>query len=385
MVNSMKVLILLTDTGGGHHRASLALKKTIEQDEGNSVMIEDALMYSSKFLHWTVTKLYMLFATKTPKFYGKVYNSADKLSFLDKAVHGIASFYSRKLAKLLDDFQPDCVICCHAFCSEMVSALKKKGKTSALMFNIITDYAPHAAYINKYVDAYIVSSDDMVYELRDKYKVDGSIIHPLGIPIYDTFYEKEDRIAVRESLGLNPYKKTVLMMAGSFGVTNILDIYTNLNKYPRDYQLIVVTGRNEKLFNEFKTIVKNGCTRDKKGNNIRIKIPTKLCYFVDDIQHYMSAADIIVTKPGGLTISESMAKELPMAIFRSYDGQEKDNALFLKKHNLAIILKDGREGAIRLNELIENDSALETMRNNIRTFKKSDSSKNIYRLIKEKL
>ena len=381
----MRVLILLTDTGGGHHRASLALKETIEKDSNNEVMIEDALMYSSKFLHFVVTKLYMFFATKTPKLYGKLYNSADKVSIIDKAIHGIASFYSRKLCKLIAEFKPDCIICCHAFCSEMVSNLKKKGKINTLVFNIITDYAAHAAYINDNVDAYIVANDDMVHQLREQYNVDGTIIHPLGIPIYETFYRKEDPVVMREKLGLNPYKKTVLMMAGSFGVANIFEIYKNLNKNPGDYQLVVVTGKNEKLFTDFQTIVKNGYIPTKKGNNIKVKIPTKLCYFVDNIEDYMSAGDIIVTKPGGLTVSESMAKEIPMAIFRSYDGQEKDNAEYLKRHNLAVILKDGKDGAKQINALICDDNALETMRNNIRIFKKNNSSQNIYRLIHEKL
>ena len=381
----MKVLILLTDTGGGHHRASLALKDTIEKDPNNEVMIEDALMYSSKFIHFVVTRLYMFFATKTPKLYGKIYNSADKVSIIDKAVHGIASFYSRKLSQLITQFKPDCIISCHAFCSEMVSNIKKKGKSDALLFNIITDYAAHAAYINDNVDAYIVANDDMVQQLREQYGVDGTIIYPLGIPIYETFYRKEDPTVMREKLGLNPYKKTVLMMAGSFGVANILDIYKNLNKNPGDYQLVVVTGKNENLFSEFQTIVKNGFIPSKKGNNIKVKIPTKLCYFVDNIEDYMSAGDVIVTKPGGLTVSESMAKEIPMAIFRSYDGQEKDNAEYLQRHNLAIILKEGKEGAKQLNALISDDNALETMRNNIKTFRKNNSSQNIYRLINEKL
>ena len=381
----MKVLILLTDTGGGHHRASLALKDTIEKDPNNEVMIEDALMYSSKFIHFVVTRLYMIFATKTPKLYGKIYNSADKVSIIDKAVHGIASFYSRKLSRLITQFKPDCIISCHAFCSEMVSNIKKKGKSDALLFNIITDYAAHAAYINDNVDAYIVANDDMVQQLREQYGVDGTIIYPLGIPIYETFYRKEDPTVMREKLGLNPYKKTVLMMAGSFGVANILDIYKNLNKNPGGYQLVVVTGKNENLFSEFQTIVKNGFIPSKKGNNIKVKIPTKLCYFVDNIEDYMSAGDVIVTKPGGLTVSESMAKEIPMAIFRSYDGQEKDNAEYLQRHNLAIILKDGKEGAKQLNARISDDNALETMRNNIKTFRKNNSSQNIYRLINEKL
>ena len=190
---------------------------------------------------------------------------------------------------------------------------------------------------------------------------------------------------MREKLGLNPYKKTVLMMAGSFGVTNILDIYKNLNRNPGDYQLVVVTGKNEKLFSAFRTMVKNGVIPSKKGNHIKVKIPTKLCYFVDNIEDYMSAGDVIITKPGGLTVSEAMAKEIPMAIFRSYDGQEKDNAEYLLRHNLAITLKDGKECAKQLNALINDDEALDTMKNNIRTFKKNNSSKNIYRLIKEKL
>lgn len=381
----MKVLILLTATGGGHHMASLALKETIEKDKGNEVMIEDALMYSSKLLHTVVTKLYMFFATKTPKLYGKIYNSADKVSILDKAVHGIASFYSRKLNKLLEDFNPDCVVSCHAFCSEMVSALKKKGKTDVLLFNIITDFAAHAAYINDYVDAYIVASDDIVLQLQKQYGVDGSSIYPLGIPINEKFYQPSHPIITRERLGLNPYKKTLLLMAGSFGVRNIIDIYISLNKYPSDYQMIVITGKNENLFSTFQDIVKKGYTKDKYSNSIKIQIPTKLCYFVEDIENYMSCADLIVTKPGGLTVSESIAKELPMAIFRSYDGQEKDNANYLESHNLALILEEGKEGSNQINRLIHDDMALQTMRNNIKTFKKENSSQNIYRLIKEKL
>ncbi len=381
----MKVLILLTDTGGGHHRASLALKETIEKDKGNEVRIEDALMYSSKFLHNVVTWLYLFFATKTPRFYGKLYNSADKVSFLDKGIHIIANFYSRKLKQLLDEFQPDCIVSCHAFCSDMVTSLKRKGKTQALTINIITDFAAHSAYIRDNVDAYVVANDDMVQQLREQYNVDASIIYPLGIPIYDKFYKRLDPIPIRESLGLSPYKKTILMMAGSFGVTNILDIYANMNKYPGDYQLIVVTGKNEKLFQKFQTSVRNGYIKDKHGNNIKITIPTKLCFFVDDIENYMSASDIIVTKPGGLTISESLAKEIPMAIFRSYDGQEKDNCDYLERHSLAVILKEGGEGAAQINDLISNSTALTSMKNNIHTFKKEHSSQNIYRLIQEKL
>ena len=99
----------------------------------------------------------------------------------------------------------------------------------------------------------------------------------------------------------------------------------------------------------------------------------------------MSASDLIITKPGGLTVSEAMAKELPMAIFRSYDGQEKDNAEFLKRHNLSFTLRKGREGIHHLNDFIANDQELEMMRNNIHIFKKENSSQNIYRLLEEKL
>lgn len=175
------------------------------------------------------------------------------------------------------------------------------------------------------------------------------------------------------------------MMAGSFGVTNILEIYKNLNKYPSDYQLIVITGKNEKLFRTFRHIVRSGVIKNKKEPTVKITIPTKLCYFVDNIEDYMSASDLIITKPGGLTVSEAMAKELPMAIFRSYDGQEKDNAEFLKRHNLAFTLRKGREGIHQLNDFIANDQELEMMRNNIHIFKKENSSQNIYRLLEEKL
>ena len=381
----MRVLILLTDTGGGHHRASLALKEVIEQDNGNEVKIVEALSYCSNFLHFCVSKGYLLMVRRMPDFYGKFYTSADKVSAFDKLVHSISAFYAKRLIKLLDEFQPDCIISCHAFCNEMISSLKAKGKTDIPLFSVITDYSAHAAYINENVDAYIVGTNDLVTQLSDKYGVDGSIIYPLGIPVFSSFDKHIDKREARKLLKLNPNKKTVLMMAGSFGVENILEIYTNLNKYPSNYQLVIVTGKNDKLYKKFKQGLNGGYVVDTHGRKIKIRIPTKLCFFVDNIDEYMSAADVILTKPGGLTISEAMAKELPMAVFYSYSGQESENADYLERHRLGIKLKTDKTLARQLNDMLHNDELLETMHKNIKTFKKQDSSKNLYRLLREKV
>ena len=159
------------------------------------------------------------------------------------------------------------------------------------------------------------------------------------------------------------------MMAGSFGVANVFDIYANIIDINLDFQIILVTGKNKKLYNQFEEVV---------GNSPK---NTKLIYFTNEINKFMQASDIIITKPGGLTVTEALACNIPMAIFDAIPGQEEENAEFLIKHNMAVRISDGNSCREAIVRLLEDNGKLENMKEACKSFDKNDSSKNIFLLL----
>lgn len=367
----MNILILSASTGGGHMRASRAIENYMsEYDKRANVKIVDSLLYINPILNKTVTSGYVYLATKTPKIYGKLYELTNKEDRWISFVSRLNYLFANKLLPLIDEFKPDIIITTHPFPTEMVSILKSKELINIPLLCIMTDYAPHKTWVNQKVDAYIVSNDDMVKEMRD-IGVREEIIYPYGIPIEQVFFEKKDKDLVLNELELNPNLHTILMMAGSFGVTNVFKIYEDIINIDRDFQIIVITGKNQKLYENFDKVI----NKSKKQ--------TKLIYFTDQVNKFMQAADIIITKPGGLTITEALASNIPMAIFDAIPGQEEENADFLINNNMAVKLEKGQNCDKLIEELLINKKKLNNMKEACKSFDKNDSSKNICALINE--
>ncbi|WP_297712787.1 glycosyltransferase [Clostridium sp.] len=367
----MNILILSASTGGGHMRASKAIEGYMTQKNKDiNVKIVDSLLYISPILNKTVTGGYVYLATKTPKLYGKLYDLTNKEHKLANFVTRLNNIFANKLLPLIDEFKPDIIITTHPFPTEMVSRLKSKKEINIPLICIMTDYAPHKAWINDKVDAYIVANDDMVAKMISE-GVDSRCIYPYGIPVDEVFFEEKEKQLVIEELGLDKNLPTVLMMAGSFGVSNVFDVYENIIDIDLNFQIILVTGRNQKLYNQFEEVI--GSSPKK----------TKLIYFTDEINNFMQASDIIITKPGGLTVTEALACNIPMAVFDAIPGQEEENAEFLLKHNMAVRISDGNSCRAAIVELLKDSEKLEGMKKACKSFDKNDSTKNIFLLINE--
>lgn len=367
----MNILILSASTGGGHMRASKAIESyMIKQDKDINVKIVDSLLYISPILNKTITSGYVYLATKTPKLYGKLYDLSNKDRKFSNFVTRINNIFANKLLPLIDDFKPDVIITTHPFPTEMVSRLKLKNEINIPLICIMTDYAPHKAWLSEKVDAYIVANDDMVAKMVAQ-GVSEEHIYPYGIPVDEVFFEEEEKQLVLEELNLDKNLPTILMMAGSFGVANVFDIYANIIDIDLDFQIILVTGKNKKLYNQFEEVV---------GNSPK---NTKLIYFTNEINKFMQASDIIITKPGGLTVTEALACNIPMAIFDAIPGQEEENAEFLIKHNMAVRISDGNSCREAIVRLLEDNGKLENMKEACKSFDKNDSSKNIFLLLNE--
>jgi len=374
----VKILILSAATGGGHLRASHAIESyLLENATDVEVKVVDALKTIHPILDKTICDGYHFLATKTPKMFGLLYQKSNEENPLAQMVPKFNSLFGIRLIPLLEEYQPDVIIATHPFVTEMVSHLKEKGHVKVPLICVMTDYGPHKAWISDKVDAYIVSNEDMVPDM-EAMGVRREIVYPFGIPVYDVFFDKADKAALLEELGMQRDELTILIMAGSFGVSNILQIYEDIVCLDFPFQIIVITGRNEKLFQAFEDKIDECRLSPQMGCK-----HTRLVFFTNEVEKYMHASDLIITKPGGLTVSEALACNVPLAVFDAIPGQEEDNANFLMSHDMAVRIRKGDDCAGTISELLQNREKLEKMRQSCQSFDKSQSSKNILSLIYE--
>lgn len=414
--DTMNILILSASTGGGHNRAANALKAYVEENQpATNVAIIDALEECSPVLNFTVVNGYKALVTLTPALFGAMYKSSDKKSPLSDTVNVIYQQCAKRLKGKLDELKPDVIISCHPFAGAIVGYMNQEGAIHIPLISIVTDFLPHRTYISGGIDAYITASSQAKDILATDYGIDRNHIYDYGHPVFDRFYEGNgrSRAEVLDELGFNKNKLTVLIMAGSFGVTDILEIYENLLKIDVDYQIIVITGRNKKLYDAFDGLLhdqKEIVTDDEPelikhlGEESILRYmyeqtesvvehltaifrhtpenrkPTKLFYFIDNVDDYMHASDLIVTKPGGLTTSESIACALPMVVFKAYPGQEEQNAALLVENNIGVILEDSSKAAETVGKLLKNKKKLQSMRESCRNYVRKNSCQNIIEL-----
>lgn len=317
----MKVLILSVKTGMGHHQTGMALKNEFEKNSSECVML-DAFEYVNPILSETISRGY-LFSTKlTPKMYGQFYRLAEKkqsvdMGFLQKTLSGLMS---SKLMKFINSYKPDAIICTHVFASQVVSYMKRKGKISCATMGIVTDFTIHPFWEETCLDYYVTASRMLNLQLEKK-GISKKKALPVGIPIHPKFAKSIPKKDARKALGIED-KETVLVIMGSMGYGHIMKQLVRLDEMNGDFQILCVCGSNKRLH----TLV-SGREWKKKMH---------VYGFVDNVDVMMDAANVIVTKPGGLTTSEFLAKGLPAIVLDPIPGQEDRNVEFLLNNGLAI-------------------------------------------------
>lgn len=367
----MKIMLLTAATGGGHMRASAAVEQYIRDNTSFDVVTVDTLKAINRFLDKTVCDSYRFMAKRVPTMFGRLYKQTNRQNRFSDLVPKLSGLFSNLLYSSIAPYHPDVILTTHPFATEMISDLKEDGLITAPLICILTDYGVHRAWIAPKVDAYVVASEDMIPELMS-FGVPQEKIYPFGIPVHGMFFHPEDRTMLLRDLHLDTELPTLLFMAGSFGVANIIKLYRDLESTDVNMQVIVITGRNQKLYDAFEKELAKGT-----------HLPTRLIYFTDEVEKYMHASDLLVTKPGGLTVSEALACNLPMAVFDAIPGQEEDNANFLKIHDMGVRLQKDGDFAGQISSLIKEKKKLQEMRENCQHFDKSQSIPNLLALIRQ--
>ena len=364
-----KVLLLFISEHSGHHCASLAIEKALhELDPSVETLNINSFNYTNPILEKVINRAYMGVVKRTPELWDYLYDNPKVLRQTQKLREMIHRFNTDKLKPLFDDFKPDAVICTQAFPCGMAADYKKTFNLDAAIIGVLTDYAPHSYWIYNNVDQYIVPSK----ETGDKLVANG--IDPLkiktyGIPIDPKFQNSIDRNKLRDELGLDRKKPCVLLMGGTQGLGPIKKLVRLMDRSRLDLQVIIACGTNKRLYNRLKP------RRHKKKMLV-------LSYAIN-IDELMQVSDIILTKPGGITTAEALAKGLPMLIVNPIPGQEAMNTKFLLEEGVAVKAERPEDVEILLEELLENKSKLKIMSDKARLLAKPDSAVKIARMVLE--
>ncbi|MEL7568415.1 MAG: glycosyltransferase [Dehalobacterium sp.] len=360
---SKNVLIFSVSIGSGHNSAAKALEsKFIEKIPGVKIKIIDTFDYINPTLHKVVVGSYMETLKFNPKVWGYLYSQAeygDKIIDLGLILNKLLSF---KLHQLVEDFQPDVIICTHAFPAGMMSVLKAQTGLAVPVIVVLTDYTVHAFWIHDHIDYYIIPSDVLEYECISK-GMSPESIKPFGIPIRKEFSLNYDKKKIKEKLDLDD-RQVVLVMGGGLGLGAVQETVKTLLNSTHNLQIIAVAGKNVRLYNQLLKM-------STKNSNLHVY------GYIENIVEHMSAADLIVTKPGGLTTAEVLAKKLPMVIVDPLPGQEYRNTEFLLNWGLAVKVGGRSSLSALINHLFSNSLRMRHMKEMAAYLAKPDAADRI--------
>lgn len=364
-----KVLILSAAVGAGHLRAAEALEKTFRKmNAAAEIKNIDVLNYTNPLFRRLYGKAYLDMVNTMPEVLGWMYDSLDKPWQNEKRRLALDHLNTLPFIKMLKKEKPDIAVCTHFLPAEIISWLKAKEKIFCPQAIVVTDFDAHALWLCHHYEQYFVALDETEIHL-EKLGIPPEKITVSGIPIDPIFAEAKDKTAMREKYGLEKDKLTILVSAGGFGVGNIEHLLLALSDLKTPAQILAICGRNEDLKTKLETLAA------EKLNNERVVF--RPIGYTTAMDEYMSAADLIVGKPGGLTTSEALAKNLIFVVVNPIPGQEERNSDHLLEKGCAIKCNNLPTLAYKIDELVNDKSRFEVIKANVSDFSRPDASQKI--------
>ena len=359
-----KILLMYISEHSGHHQASVALEKALKKNLASEVLNINAFKYTNPVIEKIIHKAYMGLIKKRPEIWGRLYDNPTVVKKTERLRSLVHNADSKKIDRLIKQFKPDAIGCTQAFPCGLVAEYKKKYHVNIPLVGILTDYAPHTYWIYERVNAYIVPSPDTGNTLIEK-GVPAGKIKALGTPIDPLFEAPLNKDKICNEIGLSAKRPVILVMGGTYGIGPDEKLIKALGDSSGDVQVIMITGVNKKLFKKIKKI----------ESSYRKKLLTM--GFIYNVHELMEIADIIITKPGGLTAAEALSKSLPMIILNPLPGQETLNTKILTDKGMALRACDEHDAVRLAEELLDNPSKIKKMQKTIRANAKPHSATDV--------
>ena len=370
-----RILLLSASAGAGHVRAAEAIEKAFKQrKDSDSFEVHhfDVLNYTNKLFRHLYSKAYIDLVNKMPEVPGWVYDKLDKPWKNERRRLALDKLNTRPFVKLLREYQPNLIVCTHFLPAEVVSWLKAKERLASRQVIIVTDFDVHAMWLVHHYERYFVVVDEARAYL-EALGIPAEKITVSGIPIDPVFAIKKDKHEMRAKHGLEPDRTTILLSAGGFGVGSVDALVSSLLPLQHRAQVVAICGRNQEL--------KERLTRLAARTSRDANVILKPFGYTKDMDELMTASDLVLGKPGGLTTSEALAKGLVFVIVNPIPGQEERNSDHLLEAAAAIRCNNLPTLSYKLDRLLADPQRFKSMQANARRMGHPNAAKEIVDLL----
>jgi processive 1,2-diacylglycerol beta-glucosyltransferase len=357
-----RILILSASVGAGHLRAAQAVELALRQVAPDALVKNvDVLCLTNAAFRKLYGSAYLDLVNRAPHVLGYLYDMLDRPrgpeSKRDKLRLAVEKINLGPFIEMIEDGHWDVVVNTHFLPAEIIASLLRDKKVSLPQITVTTDFETHRLWVNQPCDAYTTATQEGAAYLRH-WGVEADRLHVTGIPIHPVFSTPKDRATCMANQGLVGDRPIVLQLAGGFGVGPIAKLFESVLEVEAPLEVVVVAGKNAEAKQQLETML--------VPNRHRAKV----LGFTDQIDELMQVADIVLSKPGGLTTSEVLARGAAMAIINPIPGQESRNSDFLLENGAAIKINNAGTLAFKLGQLLSDRKQLESLQANARRIAK---------------
>lgn len=338
------ILILTCSTGEGHNSAAYALKTEL-LSKGIQSELVDPIIFKGEKAKELVSSCYNNLIKKNPSVFGAIYKLGDWYSStrLPSPVFWVNASYADQLERYIIEKQFDAVICTHLYGMEAMTAILKKRPSLIPCYGVLTDYTCIPFTGDTKLSGYFVPHEDMKQYLMDNH-IPEECIHVTGIPVDSRFDQHISKDTARDTLKIDRKAKVYLLMTGGVGCENMMGICDAMLPALRgNDQLLVMTGKNEAM-------------KYKLDKKYQACSQIQTVAFTKQVEYYMAAADVILTKPGGLSSTEAAVVNTPLVHVNAIPGCETYNATFFSEHGMSLWAKNNHQ-AVQFAQLLAHDTA----------------------------
>jgi len=350
-LKQLRILVFSAGFGNGHFRAAEAVIEGIRFKSPYAKIIHlDFGDFLSKRFNTMAKNLYIEMIKHTPKLWGRFYYKTAKFQ-PDSMIQRFLKQLGRcDLLKYIQSFAPDLIVCTYPTVSSILAQLRLEQILQVPVITVITDYTVHSYWVHPGVDRYMVACEE-VKENLVAWGIKGQCISVTGIPVSPKFELEMDRGRIIAELGLNPNLPTFLVMGGAYGsLRSAKRICKTLADSLVSVQSIIICGKDKKLYDSLEEL-------SEQSPNPVVRLG-----YVHNVEELMSVSNLIITKAGGLTVSEALTKHLPLVIYKAIPGQEEENAQFVQRTGAGRIARTEVELGWLLSRFLSNPKEMEEMR-----------------------
>jgi processive 1,2-diacylglycerol beta-glucosyltransferase len=330
-----RIAIFSVSAGAGHVRAAQAIEAAAAAYPGVEATHVDLMSIVNTPFRKVYADGYLRVVRHSPATWRRMYALTDapaSSSRTNRVREAIERANLRRFEGLVRAIAPDHVVCTHFLPAALLSRMTARGQTTVPTWVAVTDFDFHASWLHDRMAGYLAADEAVVRRMVER-GVDPVRAFATGIPVAPVFGEPHDRAECAASFGLDPARPTVALMAGNSGITPVDEVAGDVLALDDTIQVVAIAGRNTQLLGRLRAVA------DAPANRGRMAAVG----FTTTIERVMAAADIVVAKPGGLTVSECLAMGLPMIVVSPIPGQEERNARFLSERGAAVEADDGAE------------------------------------------